>query len=367
MTTVTAPAEAPVLRHPAVRWGVAFVALIAGLALLATLLDELLPAPSGPASSSYATTTRGLAAYAELLSRLGHPVSRLRVAPSDTTLDPSSTLVLLDPGAEVAPADIAALRSFVSSGGRLIAGGEDSEGLASALAGARVAWEPVGPRVVRAVGVAGARKVVTSGDGSYRCPGGRRFVLVCVAGGGRVRLLADSSPLTNARLVQADNAVFGAALVGRSARPVVFAETVHGFSAATGLAALPAAGWWAVALLLLAGIVYLVARWPRLGPAVEPDEVAAPPRREHVEALAGALASTRDRRPAAARLRAASRAIVTRRAGLEPDASGERLARAGAALGLASGDVVLLTGDGARDEDLVALGGLLAHLRSEEP
>jgi hypothetical protein len=367
MTTVSAPVEPGVLRHPAVRWGAAFVALVVGLLLLTTLIDELLPAPSGPASSSYATTTRGLAAYAELLSRLGHPVARLRVAPSDTTLDPRSTLVLLDPASEVAPADIAALRRFVADGGQLIAGGEDSEGLATALAGAHVAWAPEGPRVVHVRGAAGARTVVTSGDGSYTCPGGRSAALLCVAGGGRIRLLADSSPLTNARLAEADNALLGSTLAGPPGRPVVFAETVHGFNAATGLAALPATGWWAVGLLVLAGVAYLVARWPRLGPAVEPDAVAAPPRREHVDALAGALASTRDRSAAAGRLRAAARAIVTRRAGLEPDASTERLARAGGALGLGESEVRQLTGDGARDEDLVALGGLLAHLRSEEP
>ena len=366
MTTVSAPTEIPVFRHPAVRWAAAFAALIASLALLATLLDELLPVPSGPASSSYATTTRGLAAYAELLSRLGHPVSRLRVPPSDATLDPGSTVVLLDPSAGVAPRDVVALRRFVAAGGQLVTGGEDSEALASALAGRHVAWAPEGPRVVRTQGLAGVRTVVTSGNGSYTCPGGPRSSLVCTAGGGRIRLLADSSPLTNARLAQADNAAFGAALVGAASRPVVFAETVHGYRATTGLAALPAAGWWAVGLLVLAGVVYLVARWPRLGPAVEPDAVAAPPRREHVEALAGALASTRDRGPAAARLRAAARAVVTRRAGLAPDTTGERLARAGGALGLEPADVALLTGDGVGDEDLVGLGRLLAHLRSEE-
>ncbi len=364
MTTVSAPAELPVLRHPAVRWGAGFVAAVVALMLLVTLLDALLPAPSGPASSSYATTSRGLAAYAELLSRLGHPVSRLRVSPSAATLDPGSTVVLLDPATGVAPRDVAALRRFVAAGGHLIAGGQDTQALASALAGARVAWVPFGPRVAHPPGLPGVRAVLTNGDGSYTCPDGAG-ALVCPAQGGRVTLLADSSPLTNALLARADNAAFGNALAGPADRPVVFVETVHGFHSATGLAALPSSGWWAVGLLLFAGLVYLVARWPRLGPAVEPDTFAAPPRREHVDALAAALASARDRGAAVARLRTAARAIVTRRAGLAADADGDPLARAAVALGLGDTDVALLIGETARDEDLVGLGRLLAHLRSE--
>src|SRR5215207_939032 len=40
------------------------------------VIDRLAPTPSGPTSSSYATASKGLAAYADLLRRAGHPVER---------------------------------------------------------------------------------------------------------------------------------------------------------------------------------------------------------------------------------------------------------------------------------------------------
>ena len=52
--------------------------------------------PGGPTSSSYATGGDGLAAYASLLGRAGHPVSRLRTPLADARLDPRDTLVVLD-------------------------------------------------------------------------------------------------------------------------------------------------------------------------------------------------------------------------------------------------------------------------------
>src|SRR5207247_2181444 len=65
---------------------------------LANFVERLTPTPGGPRSSSYATAPDGLAAYAELLGDYGHSVRRIRSPASETTLDPSSTIVVLDPG-----------------------------------------------------------------------------------------------------------------------------------------------------------------------------------------------------------------------------------------------------------------------------
>ena len=52
---------------PGGRFAVWAVALLGGVALLLMLVDRLTPTPTGPASSSYATTPKGVGAYAELL------------------------------------------------------------------------------------------------------------------------------------------------------------------------------------------------------------------------------------------------------------------------------------------------------------
>src|SRR5215210_5832146 len=82
--------------------------------------------PGGPRSSSYATGGDGLAAYADLLADKGHRVERVRRAPHENEPTGRSTAVLLDAGL-VGGEDAAALRRFVSGGGRLVAGGQDAE------------------------------------------------------------------------------------------------------------------------------------------------------------------------------------------------------------------------------------------------
>jgi hypothetical protein len=372
MSAIAAPVEVPLHRRPAVRWAAGIVAAILALNLVAIVLDGFFAGPQGRPSSSYATTSRGLAAYAELLDRLGHPVTQLRRAPTAGDLPADATVVLLDPATAVGSADVAALRAFVAAGGRLVAGGADTGSLASALAGAPVDWVAHGARSARADGgaaPAGVRTVLGLGRGGYRCAGALvgppGDALLCGARGGRVLLLADSSPLSNALLDRADNAALGSALAGPRGRPVVFVESVHGYHGATGLAALPASAWWAIGLLGLAAATYLLARWRRLGPAVLEDELPAPPRREHVDAIAAALLRTRDAAPAAARLRGAARAIVARRAHLGADAGDAPIERAARALGLRDEDVALLIGDTAGQADLIGLGRLLAHLRTE--
>ena len=121
MSTIAAPAPR---RSGARRWIIRFVVAVIALNLITLVGARLLRSPGGPTSSSFATASDGLAAYAELLTRSGHPVSRLRSAPADARLDPRTTLVVLDPSA-VLPADAAALRRFVAGGGRLVAGGSD--------------------------------------------------------------------------------------------------------------------------------------------------------------------------------------------------------------------------------------------------
>ena len=118
------------------------------------------------------------------------------------------------------------------------------------------------------------------------------------AGRGRIVLLADSSPLQNRLLGEADNAAFALALSGRG--PLTFVESVHGYGPQRGLAALPARFGWALIGLLLAALVFMVARGRRLGPPERERRELPPPRRAYVDALAATMARGKEREEAVA-------------------------------------------------------------------
>jgi hypothetical protein len=350
----------------------AVTALVA-LNLLGTVINAATGGtPGGPRSSSYATGGDGLAAYHDLLSDFGHPVEQLRRKLGHATLDPSTTLVLLDP-ADVRPAEAHAVSRFVRDGGRLIAGGEGR----SDWLGAIVPRPPVrgssGATTVRPLGpvpeVAGIRQVRTAGTHAWRDPRGTQPALgshdpvltVASVGRGRVALLADASPLQNRLLAQADNAALGVALAGEPGRRVVFAEAVHGYGEASGLAALPERWKWLLAGLLLAAVAWVASRIRRLGPAEDERRPLPPPRRAYVDAVAAILARTRQPSAAAERVKVAARKQVARRAGLGADPSDESIAGAAATLGLSDEEAAALTRPARDDdEDLLLAGRALA-------
>jgi hypothetical protein len=114
-------------------------------------------------------------------------------------------------------------------------------------------------------------------------------------GHGEALLLTDATPLRNRALGTGDHAALGLQLAGPPARRVAFVESVHGYHDARGLAALPARVRACLWLLGLAALAFLILRGRRLGPPEEQARRLPPARREHVEALAAALARTRDR------------------------------------------------------------------------
>lgn len=279
----------------------------ASLLALGLLGEALAGGPGGPASSSYATDGQGLAAWAELLSRSGHPVVQLRTPLSRARLSPADTLVVLDPDALLAD-EGARLRAFVRAGGRLLLGGAHSQ----------AALPAVLPRPPRLQSPASTLQSIPSGDsttvagvsavrgageaewgaaGGYGAPlagGGANLLLERRLGRGMLLLLADASPLQNRLLAVADNAQLGLNLVGPRTRPVVFVESVHGFGQRRGLAALPARWWVAFVALALAGICWVLARGRRLGPAEQTAAQTRPPRDAYLTAVALLLERTRD-------------------------------------------------------------------------
>ena len=244
------------------------VGFVVALNLLAAAFDAFGGGtPGGPRSSSYATGGDGLAALHDLLRDSGHPVERLRRRPSDSSLDPSTTVVLLDPR-DVTRGEARALRRFAEAGGRLVAGGSDPGYWLGEVVDTAPEWSPRGRSGVPVPTApvpetAGVRSAATAGDGRWTATHGALPALsggvlaVAPVGRGRVAMLADASPLQNRLLAHADNSALALALAGPLGRRVVFAETVHGYGEERGLAAIPDRWKWMLIGLLLASVVWV--------------------------------------------------------------------------------------------------------------
>ena len=117
------------------------VAALAAFIVLLEVLERVSPAPEGPRSSSYATSPQGLAAYASVLQRAGHPVRRLRTSVTDDAPPTDVTLIVLDPDV-MEPDEAKAIGDWVRSGGRLVAGGAGDSGWLDEVIAHVPAWIP---------------------------------------------------------------------------------------------------------------------------------------------------------------------------------------------------------------------------------
>jgi hypothetical protein len=376
------PASAP--GSPAARIGLYLLAVLAALVVVSAAVNAFFPSQHGPTSSSYATTPGGLAAYAELLARTGHPVTQLRRAPAGGVFTPGETVVLLDPDVLLASQG-RALLAFVTAGGDLVTGGStDDAFLATILrrAPTLVDSAPATARPLAAVAeTAGVGRVTTLGEGGWSKaapPAGMRAVLgsrgspplllVGSNGRGRIALLADASPLQNRLLASADNARLGVDLAGGARRPVVFVESVHGYGVARGLAALPARWWWTIAGLALAALVWIAGRWRRLGPPSVRGRALPPARSAYLQGMTNILRRADRPAEAAGLARVSARRLFARRTGLGPQAGREEQLAAAVRLGLTEHEARLMIDDrplGA--DDLLGVGAALARLAPGGP
>jgi Domain of unknown function (DUF4350) len=348
---------------------------IGGLTLLAvmalTVVNVFTPAASGPAGSSYATTPTGASALATLLARSGHPVRRVRGALTGTDLSADATAFMLDPS-QLSACDLAGLRRFVTAGGTLAAGGPNPMAWLARLMADPPAWKASGPELSQPLVPGTAITEVHSvGAGSWSDPRatlpvlgspGDSLLTTARLGRGRLFLLADISPLENQLLDRADNAELGLTLAGTTGRPVLFAEGVHGYGTATGLAALPPRWKWALVGLLIAALATVAARFRRLGPPEPEPRRPLPPRRAHVDALGLALARTRQPGRAIAPVREQARELARERAGLAPDTPADALPALAAALGLEPDEAAALGPAELGSDEVLAAGRALAKL-----
>ncbi|MDQ3620361.1 MAG: DUF4350 domain-containing protein [Actinomycetota bacterium] len=353
------------------------VAIVVGLNVILFWLNEAAGGPSGPMSSSYATSPAGVRAYADLLAEEGHEVERLRVPVDDIDVPGSATIVFLDPGA-VTGEEARALRDFVERGGRLVVSVMDRAPWLETVTGEPVSWAPGGPSAVRPLvsveEVAGVEGVQAGGTGHWTELGGAVPALgdgtdegillaIASAGEGRIALLADASPLQNHGLATGDNAALALALAGEPDRLVLFAESHHGYGEGIGLSALPTGWKVALAGLGLAAIGLVIARGRRLGPPERTSRDLAPPRIAYVESVAGILARTGHPQAAIAPVATAARAATIRRAGLRAEANDETVAAAARGLGVSEAGIAAISGRTHGDAQVLEAGRALAQLQ----
>jgi hypothetical protein len=358
--------------------GAIVLAIIVGIVL--SLVDSATRGAdtTGAPSSSLSTASSGLAGYADLLRRYNYDVSDLRGPIKLNQLSRVDTVVLLDAEHEPTRAEIGALRTFVVTGGRLIAGGGETSAWLRQLSGGAPKWSRTGTKVAFPVGDPGELQSITSvqaaGEGSWSDWGdsdaalrnrGIALMNTVSFGSGHIVYLADASPLQNRLLAKADNAALGVDIAGGSDRPVLFAEGAHGYGNATGLAAVP--DRWRIALVggTLAALLTMLAAGRRLGPPEDEARPLPPPRRAYVDAMGVSLARTRQPAAALAPLQHAVRDRLAARAGLDADATDDDLRTAAVRFGWPAEDIEALSRPLGDERTILAAGRALARTSRE--
>ena len=355
------------------------VGVLAAAALVAHVVGASRPESRGggrtPGTSLNDQGPQGLTIFATLLDESGRDVRRLSEPPATASLESDETAVLLDAGG-LADEDRQALAEFVEGGGRLIIGGSISPAAIEAVSGISVqegsgSGESAASPLVPIPETSGVTAIEASGDRFSDVgealpiagdPGGD-LAAIATPGEGAVVLLADSSPLQNGTIADADNATFAVDLAGEPDRPVAFIESLAGGGEeATGLAALPTRWAYAALLLMLAALAFLWARFRRLG---EPDRAGRelqPPRSRYVDGLADALARTNSAAIAGEPVRIEARRRLLAGGGLADDADPEMHAGLAARQGLDPEQAAALAHPLEDEQGAIRAGSALAKL-----
>jgi hypothetical protein len=354
-------------------WTVAAVIAAVNLVALALAALDRSAVVAGPAGSATVTTALGTAALVETLQTLGADVRVLRERVDDQQLDEASTFVVVEPGlAGYGDGELAALRRFVETGGRIVLAGRPDASLVEALVPGAPAWNGTGSAEQRvwAPPAWGTPATVLEGGGIGSWDGNGVGMAMAgwedgttahavTVGEGLVVLVSDAGPFTNERIDRADNAAWVVSLLGPG--PIVFDEFRHG-AGQDGAALLPPSWSRALPLLAVALVVALVTYGRRTEPIRPPASEAAPERLRFVEGLAGSLRRTRNPGAAVEPTRRAALDLLEERAG--PLASADRVRAAGSEAGLTPRQTEALAA-GARDHtDAIEIDRALAALRS---
>jgi hypothetical protein len=179
-----------------------------------------------------------------------------------------------------------------------------------------------------------------------------------VIGAGAVWAVADESILSNDALDRDDNAALALAMAGDAGRPIVFAEYVHGYEPITGFGSLPGRVKAALWLAAIAGVLWMVGRSRRLGPAEQRSRPLPPARVVYINAMATSLERTKDLDSATAPVRDRIRRELRRRGG--DDAAGA--ARIADQIGIPVDQIEHAMKPPTNSSDALAAGTVLAKL-----
>lgn len=373
------------------RWRAVMVIVVAAVVIefVLSFAGAVYGTPSrsilGPASS-LDTSDGGTAAFSQLLSARGHPVRVTEVPLSGTSLPAHGTLIVLDPQKSLS-GELGTINDYLSAGGRVVLAGRPGPKTLRTLlgAGSLPIWQPgkagQSHPVVAAPEDFAVSSVASNGAGSWRTgyaieargryvrvllggPGGDLALLARV-GSGRLVLLASASALENRALDSADNAAFALDLAGPGRSPVVFDEYDHLETiTGTGLAGLP--GHWraALALGLLAVVVWILSAARRFGPPAPAERELVPARIAYVDAVAALLATGSQLRlnAGAAPLRRAARVRLCRSLGASKDATDPELCERATATAIPPELVAAVLNEPSSEQDLLALGRAYATL-----
>ena len=333
----------------------------------------------GPASS-LDTSKGGTAAFSQLLAARGHSVGVSEVPLSSPSLPARGTLIVLDPQKSLS-GELGAINSYLRAGGRVVLAGRLGRDTLRTLlgAGSLPIWQSPSAglqhRVLTAPEDYGVFSVTSSGPGSWQTGsaigarnraarvllGGTRGNLALLArvGPGRLVLLASASALENGSLDSADNAAFALDLTGPPRSPVVFDEYDHlETSTGAGIAGLPAHWQAALALGLLAVVVWIMSAARRFGPPMPAERQLVPARIAYVDAVAALLATGPPARlnAGAAPSRVATRARLCQVLGANLDTTDPELYARAAAMAMPIELVTAVLFEPSSEQDLLALG-----------
>jgi hypothetical protein len=369
------------LSGPAAWWNHRHVLTRALLVVLAVWITVVVVL--GEAGSSFgggsvdaapdSTAPSGFAALVSFLQENGHKVTS--DARSLVDLGDAGGGTLLVTNHVLSAAENRRVQQLVRAGWLLIVIGGDSLETLRPLAGSAISWTSSGPTTYfvspNSSSASGVDTVVTDGAGTFTDIGDATAVLgdngailaaTAAVGAGRVDFIADTSVFANARLADADNAVFALDVFGRSRVRVAIASANE--SSGSGLGVLP--GSWQVALLilLLAWLTWIFSRAKRLGsPDVVDERLVAPPRRSYVDSLATLLERAKDPAPVGAELTH----LLRRRLGGQVGsglASDEDFGRAVQQAGLSEQEVAMMLSTVTNERDLVAVTKATTQLRA---
>lgn len=256
--------------------------------------------------------------------------------------DGTRTVLLLGATSEITPADIAALRAHVRSGGTLVIASDLALSERGALEafGVRRAGAAVRPGEHEVASIALASPLVRRmfvDVGIALDPGPSGIALVSDRGGaivarvreglGTVYAVGTLAPFLNGSIGAADNGRLALALAGAPGQVVAFDEYHHGLRARPDALAVLTGSWPGRALLLAGALTfaYLALSGRRLGPPLPLDPRPARSSLEFVRSFGGLVRRSGRAEIPRRRIREELRAGLARQCGLDPATPAEQV------------------------------------------